>query len=106
MNYALNLAQEWGDNWLQPIQDRLNKAYPNLTQDELNNYNAIAQEAMKFGYNLVYSMVEQQGIHIDDVQWKIEYSSRFPWVDKQNLSHLFSTGKYYAWKDGIGGKNA
>jgi len=103
MNDALNLAQEWGGNWLQPVQDRLSKAYPDLTQDELNKYNAIAQEAMKFGYDLVYSMVEQQGIFIDDAQWMKKYSSRFPWVNKQNLTHLFSTGKYYAWKDGIGG---
>jgi hypothetical protein len=102
MNYALDIAQEWGDDWLQPIQARLSKAYPTFTKDELDKYDAIAQEAMKFGHDLVYSMAEQQGKNIDEEQWKKEYLSRYPWVDKSNLKHLFSTGRYYAWKDGLG----
>jgi len=102
MNFALDLAQEWGDDWLKPIQGRLSKAYPNFTRDELDKYNAIAQDAMQFGHDLVYSMVEQQGQYIDEAQWKIEYLSRYPWVDDKNLKHLFSTGNYYAWKDGVG----
>ena len=102
MNFALDLAQEWGDDWLKPIQGRLSKAYPNFTRDELDKYNAIAQDAMQFGHDLVYSMVEQQGKNIDGAQWKKEYLSRYPWVDDKNLKHLFSTGNYYAWKDGVG----
>lgn len=102
MNYALDLAQEWGANWLKPIQGRLSKAYPNFTRDELDKYNVIAQDAMQFGHDLVYSMVEQQGQHIDEAQWKRAYLSRYPWVDDKNLKHIFSTGNYYAWKDGVG----
>jgi hypothetical protein len=102
MNFALDLAQEWGADWLRPVQDRLSKAYPNFTRDELDKYNAIAQDAMQYGHGLVYSMVEQQGQYIDEAQWKIEYLSRYPWVDDKNLKHLFSTGNYYAWKDGVG----
>lgn len=102
MNYALELAQEWGDDWLKPIQDRLKKAFPNLKHDELDKYNSISQEAMKFGHDLVYSMAEQQGKNIDKTQWEEEFLSRYPWVDKKNLKHLFSTGSYYAWKDGVG----
>jgi hypothetical protein len=101
MNYALDLAQEWGDYWLEPIQGRLNKAYPSFTRDELNRYNAIAQDAMQFGHDLVYSMAEQQGKNVDETQWRNEYLSRYPWVNEKNLKHLFSTGNYYAWKDGV-----
>ena len=68
----------------------------------MDKYNAIAQDAMQFGHDLVYSMVEQQGKNIDKAQWKKEYLSRYPWVDDKNLKHLFSTGNYYAWKDGVG----
>jgi hypothetical protein len=102
MNYALDLAQEWGGNWLKPIQDRLSKAYPKLTRSELDKFNAIAQDAMQFGHNLVYSMAEQKGKFVDETQWRTEYISRYPWVDEKNLKHLFSTGNYYAWKDGVG----
>lgn len=101
MNFALHLAQEWGSNWLKPIQGRLCKAYPDLSPEELDKYNAIAQNAMHFGYNLVSSMAEKQGQVIDKAQWKIEYLSRYPWVNDKNLNHLYSKGNYYAWKDGI-----
>ena len=102
MNFALDLAQEWGEDWLQPIQGRLSAAYPNLTREELDRYNTIAQDAMHFGHGLVYSMMEKQGKNIDEAQWKKDYLTRYPWVDDKNLNHLFSTGKYYAWKDGAG----
>jgi hypothetical protein len=101
LNYALDLAQEWGDEWLEPIQERLSMAYPNFTREELDKYNAIAQDAMKYGHDLVYSMAEKQGKDIEESKWKETYLSRYPWVDSKNLKHLFSTGRYYAWKDGV-----
>lgn len=102
MNYALDLAQEWGEEWLKPTQERLQKAYPNLSQTELDRLNSIAQDAMKFGHDLVYSMAEKEGKNISEGTWHEAYTARYPWVDKKNLRHLFSTGKYYAWKDGVG----
>jgi hypothetical protein len=60
LNYALDLAQEWGGDWLKPVQERLRKAYPEMTQDELDRLNSIAQAAMKAGHELVYSMAEQR----------------------------------------------
>jgi hypothetical protein len=98
LNYALALAQEWGEYWMQPIQGRLGKAYPQLTAEELDRLNAIAQAAMKHGYDLVYSMAAEQDKAVIESQWRAAFSSRYPWVDKKNLSHLFSTGRYYAWK--------
>jgi len=102
LNYCLDLAQEWGDFWLKPIQDRLGKAYPHLTPQELDHHNEIAQAAMKYGYDLVYSMAESEGKDVSQSIWQANYSARYPWVDKRNLSHLFSTGNYYAMKDGVG----
>ena len=101
LNYALELAQEWGDDWLQPIQERLSKAYPHFTEEELNKYNSIAQEGMKYGYDLVYSMAGKHGKNTKESEWKASYITRYSWVDKKNLSHLFSTGMYYAMKDGL-----
>jgi len=101
-NYSLDLAQEWGDFWLKPIQGRLCKAYPHLTPQELDHYNEIAQAAMKYGHDLVYSMAESQGEKVSQSTWQANYSAHYPWVDKRNLSHLFSTGTYYAMKDGVG----
>lgn len=102
MNYALNLAQEWGEDWLKPIQERLGKAYPNFSRKKLDECNTIAQTAMKYGHDLVYSMAEAQGKNINQETWKESYLARYPWVDDTNLKHLFSTGSYYAMKDGVG----
>jgi len=98
LNYALELAQEWGEDWLMPIQERLGKAYPSFTRQELDRYNTIAQEAMFFGHNLVYK-AKEDGNDITKSEWQTVFLSRYPWVDKRNLSHLYSTGSYYTWKD-------
>lgn len=29
-NFALHLAQEWGNDWLKPIQGRLGRSFPTL----------------------------------------------------------------------------
>jgi hypothetical protein len=70
LNYSLHLAQEWGKHWLQPIQDRLHKACPHLSQDELNHYNVIAQAAMSFGYDLIYEMSDKDGIEVSKDEWQ------------------------------------
>lgn len=101
-NHALHLAQEWGEHWLEPIQTRLGTAYPDLTPPELDHYNALAQEAMKAGYDLVYSMAKAYGATLDPQRWQVAYTARFPWVNQENLARLFSIGRYYAWKDGVG----
>jgi hypothetical protein len=101
-NYALELAQEWGKDWLKPIQERLRRAYPKMSAEEQDRLNALAQDAMKAGHDLVYSMAETKGKDFPEAEWRSAYSARFPWVDEKNLRHLYSTGRYYAWKDGAG----
>ena len=100
-NYALTLAQEWGEHWNTPIQERLGAAYPHLNREELDRLNALARAAMKHGHDLVYSMAEEQGKDVDNAQWRASVLARYPWIDERNLRHLFSTGMYYAWKDGV-----
>lgn len=103
LNYALELAQEWGEYWLQPIQGRLGGDYPELSAEDLDRYDALARDAMKAGHDLVYALAEAQSGKVDQTQWRARYLERYPWVDERNLKHLFSTGMYYAQKDGAGG---
>jgi hypothetical protein len=102
LNYSLELAQEWGKQWLKPIQGRLHGAYPELSETECSRLNSIAQAAMKCGHDLVYSMAQSQGKdNINEAAWRQSFKQLYPWVDERNLRHLFSTGMYYAWKDGV-----
>jgi hypothetical protein len=102
LNVGLDLAMEFGKNWLQPIQQRLAKKFPKLSPAELDEYERACREAMVFGHAQV------------PVQWKRadgqEKTARrlfdevvlaaHPWITATNLSHLFSQGCYYAAKDG------
>ena len=99
-NYALELAQEWGPQWMKPTQKRLRTAYPAMSQSELDRLDAIARAAMVAGHELVYSMAEKSGRkNVDRVQWQTQFTTEYPWVNRKNLNHLFSTGMYYAMKD-------
>lgn len=100
LNAGLALAMEWGENWLKPIQARLRLRYPQLTQAELDDFNRLCQEAMKFGHDTVYELAMEAGktIRVNDFEPRMH--ARFPWVDSRNVAHLFSQGMYYAWKDG------
>jgi hypothetical protein len=99
LNEGLSLAMEWGKNWLQPIQERLQRAHPELSKDELDDLNDKAQAAMRFDYDLVYASVERDGKAIGDRDFAREVKSRYPWVNEKNVRHMYSPGRYYAWKD-------
>jgi hypothetical protein len=101
-NYALELAQEWGEEWLQPVQERLSKVYPMMQRTQLDELNSLAQQAMKRGHDLAYDLIDKLGENESEKPWRELYQAEYPWVDERNLSHLLSTGSYYAWKDGIG----
>jgi hypothetical protein len=97
-NFALALAQEWGEHYLEPVQDRLRMTYPNLARSELSRINSIAQEAMKCGHDLVYSLAQKEGLDVSEATWRKAFLPQYPWVDEKNLGRLFCIGQYYAWK--------
>ena len=99
LNFALHLAQEWGTDWMQPIQQRLGKAFPQLENDELDRLNNLAQNAMKYCYNTALEMYEKTNGEISREEWNRICLSKYPWIDEKNLTDLLATGRYYAWKD-------
>lgn len=50
LNEGLAMGMEFGTNWLQPIQKRLAKKHPQLSQAELDEYDRVCREAMNFGH--------------------------------------------------------
>ena len=52
LNVGLNIAMEWGEDWLQPIQERLRAQFPKLDVATLDECNEICQAAMRTGYEL------------------------------------------------------
>jgi len=99
LNEGLDFAMAFGKNWLKPIQDRLAARHPELSQDELNEVNTICQAAMKFGHDYVYDLAVKAGKNTKQSDFEPAMKSRYAWVNAKNVSHLFSQGMYYAWKD-------
>ncbi len=99
LNFGLELAMEWGENWLKPIQERLHAKYPGLSSEERDRLDVICREAMKFAYETVYRMAEASGKATSRTDFASVLGQRYPWIDRKNAEHLFSKGMYYAWKD-------
>ena len=107
LNISLDLAMEWGENWLKPIHSRLKKLYPNLSLSERNSYNKIAQESMKFGHSLAKDYIKVYYNHPNKTiavendlksNFESKMKIKYPWINDSNLSRVFSQGCYYAMK--------
>jgi hypothetical protein len=102
LNAGLDLAMAFGEHWMEPIQKRLAVVQPQLTPDELNQYDAHSRQAMKRGHDLVPDCfrdaknVQREAYLLFEKRLLKEYS----WVSGEMSSRLFSQGCYYAWKDG------
>jgi hypothetical protein len=98
LNEGLHLAMEWGEDWLKPIQKRLAALYPALSKGELDEINAICQEAMRFGHGVVCDITSKSGMETKPEDFESAMIARYPWVNSKNLSRLFSQGMYYTMK--------
>jgi len=101
LNDGLHLAMAFGDDWLSPVQERLAKQYPALTTEQLDEYNTVCQEAMRFGHSTIYEVARKTldktcAEGVDDYRRRVH--SIYPWVDEGNLSSLFSQSVYYSLK--------
>ncbi len=98
LNYSLSLAQEWGPNWMKPINDRLRKIYPDLDPVKIDEYSRVAREVMNDGYRVVSRLLEVHGKSLTKEQFQDSFNSMYPWVNNRNISNLLSTGTYYHYK--------
>jgi hypothetical protein len=102
LNAGLDLSMAWGPDWLQPIQSRLAALYPALGEAELDAYEAACREAMSWGHAQVPDAWHAAGHDQAEANRLFEQAARerYPWISDKNVSHLFSQGTYYAWKNG------
>jgi tRNA isopentenyl-2-thiomethyl-A-37 hydroxylase MiaE len=53
LNQGMELAMEFGKNWLMPIQDRLGKKHKRLNREELDHYEKVCRKALEYGIKQV-----------------------------------------------------
>jgi hypothetical protein len=100
LNEALELAMDWGESWLAPIQERLRQQRRYLRREELDELNAACQEAMKLGHETAYALVRSRGKHATQDEFLAIVLARHPWLTAENSARLFKQSMYYAWKTG------
>ena len=98
LNYCLSLAQEWGPNWMQPIDERLSHLFPTMDIATIKFYSKVATVTMENGYSLVSKLIESHGIDKAKIAFKSEIVEKYNWIDGSNVNHIFSTGSYYHYK--------
>jgi hypothetical protein len=98
LNVGLDLALEWGKDWLEPIQQRLAKKYPRLTEEELDGYNAVCRQAMDFSHSSVGDLADTRGLDVPYEEFVKLIRARLPWISDKNLSRAYSQGMYYIRK--------
>ncbi|HMR78253.1 MAG TPA: hypothetical protein PKD61_24260 [Polyangiaceae bacterium] len=102
LNVALELAMAFGKDWLAPVQPRLRSRYPSLSFDELDAYDAACRRVLALSRQQAPACWRKAGARQSDALKYFGEAVRvsFPWVNRDNLAHLFSQGCYYAWKNG------
>jgi len=89
----------FGKNWLVPINSRLAKAYPGLSENELRSYDLLCQNALKSAHKWVQDTVLNSTQEVDIQDFEMFVLSKYPWVSSKNIGSLFKQGMYYAQKD-------
>ncbi|MDI1241088.1 MAG: hypothetical protein PSX80_04120 [bacterium] len=95
MNHALALATEWGENFRQPINDRMRFKYPELADNEIARLKKIADEAEACVLSLADEELAGKISESDIVPMARE---KHPWVDEQELYRIKNYGMYWARK--------
>jgi hypothetical protein len=100
LNVGLELAMEFGKDWLMPIQSRLSQRFEALSAGDLDRYDKHCRETMKLGHRLVTEVLGEVGVlHASAPQLFSErLRAQRPWVSPSNLGALYSQGCYYAMK--------
>jgi len=101
LNVAHDLSMEFGENFLQPVNSRLQEKYPHLQEPELSEYNMICKAVNNAGNDYVYDNIttENGSPRFPDYEkYKTYMLKLYSWISEENLSRLFSQSCYFAMK--------
>lgn len=107
LNIGLVFAMEFGENWLSPIQKRLSKKIPDLTNESLDKYNTICKSTLDKGIEKLFNILDdidpKSPLKNKDLfkLFESEIKRDFNWISNKNMERLYSQCRYYAWKDGV-----
>lgn len=98
LNLGLHFAMAFGKNWQVPINSRLAKHYPKLSEHELRSYNLLCQDALKYAHKSVASLFTTPDKIAEFEHFEALFANKYPWVNEKNKRALYKQGLYYAQK--------
>ena len=108
LNRGLKYSMEFGENFLQPIHNRLENKYSHLNKSQLEFYSKTCQQVRYDGNQFVYYTLERLNVqrqNISEKKLRDDFhdfiKNKYSWTTPQNINSLFSQSCYFAWKDGL-----
>jgi hypothetical protein len=99
-NEGLELAMDWGEQWLSPIQERLRQRHPAVAALELDAIDAECQAAMRLGHETVHAFVRDGVEALSAERLAPVLRASHSWISDENVERLFRQSLYYATKAG------
>ena len=93
LNHALKLTTEWGENYGKPINERILRIFPELSDDEIAELTKLSREAEYYIYDLATQELDGK-IHENDIVPLAR--KKFAWLERDNAARLANIGMYYA----------
>ncbi len=95
VNAAMKLSLEWGPDYGKPIQARLMKMFPEVTQVQADELEDLCKQIKRFSFDL-YLQVPAGKMTDSGVQAKIR--ERYPFLSREVIQRISVQGMYYAHK--------
>jgi hypothetical protein len=97
LNSALDLALDF-DNWLSPIQKRLEAHCPSLDKQQLERLNQVCMEAIHFGQETALHLCATMDLPTVQGSFDKLFTEHYPWVSQENLERAYRHCIYLATK--------
>lgn len=97
MNIALKRSLEFGKKYGKPLDNKILHSVKGLSGNDIDH---LAEYISQVSHDIIWEMyyknwdTKEQKITIDGMK---KASEKYPWINEENLRHLDSQGKYYAW---------
>ena len=95
-NAALEMSLEWGENFHEPIQERLRQRFPVVSQEEADELQTVCRELTSYAFEQVEMAYLKK---ITGAEANASILARYPLVNEDSMGRRWSQGQYYAWHD-------
>lgn len=101
-NSALKISLTWGPERSTPVATRIAAAHPHLSPADISALEKQSSQVESAAWGSVVEHMKAHGNNDPAARetWRKPLLAKWPWLNEDNLSSLWTQGCYYAWHDG------